>query len=127
MKRSSTYRLLAILTALFVGLGWGAPVAHAACGAVGSTGPDRCGPADSAEHCENDRAPTSAVCLSHHASQEALTSTSPTPDVQGGGSVGTEVEPGGPATGIVISSLPLGERAAERAGRLHLYVSVWLE
>lgn len=127
MTRSPTYRLLATLTALFVGLGWGAPVAHAACGAVGSTGPDRCGPADSAEHCESDRVPPSAVCLTHHVSQEALTSTSPTPDVQGGGSVGTEVEPEVPATGTVISSLLFDQPAAKRAGRLHLRVSVWLE
>ncbi|MFB6231510.1 MAG: hypothetical protein ABEL04_10165 [Salinibacter sp.] len=127
MTRSPTYRLLAALTALFLGLGWGASPAHAACGSLGTTAPDRCCVADSAEHCESDRAPTSAVCLTHYASQEALTSTSSTPDVQGGGTVGAEVEPAGPPTGTVISSLWFDRRTAERAGRLHLRVSVWLE
>lgn len=127
MTRSPTYQLLTVLATLFVGLGWGASVAHTACGAVGSTGPDRCGSADSAEHCESDRAPTSAVCFTHHASQEALTSTSPAPDVQGGGSVGTEAKTEVPATGTVISSLTFDRPAAKHAGRLHLHVSVWLE
>lgn len=127
MTRSPRYRLLAVLAALFFGLGWGAPVAHAACGSVGSTVLDRCGSADSAEHCESDHRPTSAVCLSHHANQEALASTSPMPDVQGAGTVGAEVEPEVPATGVVISSLPFDRRTAEHAGRLHLHVSVWLE
>ncbi|MCS3659961.1 hypothetical protein GGQ05_001993 [Salinibacter ruber] len=127
MTRSPTYRLLAALTALFLGLGWGAPVAHAACGSLGTTAPDRCGTSDSALPCESDLGSTSAACLSHHASQEALTGMSSAPDVQGGGSVGVEVEPEVPVTGTVISSLRFDRPAAKRAGRLHLHVSVWLE
>jgi len=110
-----------VLTTLLVGVGWGAPAAHAACA------PDRCGTTGAAAHCEYDRASTSAVCLTHHASQDALISTSPVPDGQGGGTVGTDVGPEAPATGTAISSLPFGRRTAERARRLHLRVGVWLE
>lgn len=127
MTRSPAYRLLVLLAALTFGLGWAAPLAHAACGSLGSTALDRCATSGSAKHCESDLGPTSVVCLSHHASQEALTGTSSAPDVQGGGSGGMEDEQVLLPAGAVVSSSPSGRRAAERSGRLHLRVGVWLE
>ena len=127
MTRSYANRLLAVLAALSFGLWWGGPVAHAMCVSVGSTSPDQCGTSGSTEHCDHDLGATSALCLTHHASQEALVEASPSPDTPGGGSVGVENEPAVPSAGTVVSFRHPGRHAVPSAGRLHLRVGVWLE
>lgn len=128
MARSSIYRFSAVLVALLYGLSWGVPVGHASCTPMEPPSPDRCETSDLRQHCKEDVGPPSAACLTHHASQGALTGGSPSIDTQGGsgGVAGTE-----PVVSVLqktSSFLTLVLHAAvPRAHRLHLSAEVWLE
>lgn len=137
MMPSSTNRLLTVLVALLFGLGWGAPVGHASCGPMGPSSPNECHESGSERHCEGDVGPSS-VCLSHHASQEALTgesllleeASSPesqTPDLQGESSATVEKRPVDSSLQQIGSTLSFVWCTAPPAHRLHVVIGVWLE
>ncbi len=127
MVRSSTFRFLTVLVALSFGLGWGMPVLHAACGPMGATSPDQCGATGPEQHCERGLGSPSAVCLSHHASQEALTEEAPSIDTQGEGGSLAESESVLSPLQKARSLLSSVRRAGLRAHRLHVSVGLWLE
>lgn len=126
MVRSPVFRLLAVLVALSFGLGWGAPMAHASCGPMGPTSPDRCGTSGPDQHCQSDLGPSEA-CLTHHASQEALSEESPSIDTQGESGSMTESESVVSPLQKTRSLLLPVRHAVPRAHRLHVSVGLWLE
>jgi hypothetical protein len=126
MARSPMFRLLTVLVALSFGLGWGAPVAHASCGPMGSTSPDRCGTSGPEQHCQGDLGPSEA-CVTHHASQEALSEETPSIVPQGeSGSIAESEFVVSPLQKISSLLSPV-RHAVPRAHRLHVSVGLWLE
>ncbi|MFB6279210.1 MAG: hypothetical protein ABEK75_06865 [Salinibacter sp.] len=94
---------------------------------MGPTSPDRCGTSGSDQHCQSDQGP-SAACLVHHASQEALTESSPSPDTQGGNKSAVEKESVVPPPQKASSFLTsVSHAVVPRAHRLHVSVGLWLE
>lgn len=122
---SSTSRLGTALVALLFGLGWGMPIGHASCAPTGPSSSDHCDASGSSQHCEGEVCTPSAVCLTHHASQEALAGESPSPDLQEGG--GAENSLGVDAMAASVSALAPNRPVVSRARRLHVSVGVWLE
>ena len=124
---SPTYRFSTALLALLFVLGWGGPTAHAACTTPGARPPAQCGDSESAQHCEGQMGDASAVCLTHHASQDAHAERGASEESWTGGSGEGRIRTSGLFekrwTAIVVSS----GRAVQRGRRLHARVGVWLE
>lgn len=126
MARSRTFRLLTVLVALSFGFGWGVPLVHASCGPMGSTAPDRCGTPGSEQHCQSDLGP-SGVCITHHASQEALSEKGPSIDTQGESGSMAERESVVSLLQKTSTLLSPVRHAVLRAHRLHVSMGLWLE
>lgn len=69
--------------------------------------------------------PTSAVCLSNHANQEALSGTSFSSDTQGGSVL--QKRPRIPSVRVITSVRLFIRHDTSRARRLYALVAVWLE
>ena len=124
MHRSPTFRRAAALLAVVFGLAWGAPVVQATCMSAGSSMPDHCGTSAPAEHCEGAQGAVSAVCVTHHASQDLRKSRDVEP-VEGDAAV--ERDRTRRPTAASGTSIQLSRHAVDRAVRRHAHVGVWLE
>jgi len=123
---SPTYRFTTVLIALLFALGGGVPTASATCMSAGAMGAKHCGGSESAQHCDGKMGETSAVCLTHHASQEAHTQygSSLDPDLSGSGE---------PVLGsnrirkTTAHHRPFSGRPLHRGTLLRARLGVWLE
>jgi len=115
-----TFRGLAAVLAVMVGLTWGAPIAQAACLSA-----QHCGDSMPTEHCQWGE--SSALCLTHHASQEAVQTQTPSvdslPSVETS-SIGTQLNSTFPT---VDFRRPWFRCPIVCAHRRHAQVGVWLE
>lgn len=115
-----TFRGLAAVVAVLVGLTWGVPLAQAVCLSA-----EHCGESMPTEHCQWGE--SSAPCLTHHASQEAVQTQTPSVDQLSSGeasSIGTQLNSTFPT---VESRRPWFRRPIVRSHRRHAQVGVWLE
>lgn len=124
MASSLSLRFCTVLLAGLVGLTWAGPV-QATCLSAASDA-DHCDGSGAMEVCAWDDAGSSAVCSSHHASQEALTTAFPSPDTQGGRRDATEAEEFVPSVSATVAALSVGA-VIPRVYRRHVHVGVWLE
>jgi len=93
---------------------------------AGAMGAKHCGGSESAQHCDGKMGETSAVCLTHHASQEAHTQygSSLDPDLSGSGE---------PVLGsnrirkTTAHHRPFSGRPLHRGTLLRARIGVWLE
>lgn len=116
---------VAVLSGLF-GLTAGAPITQAACLSAASGMAGSCGESAPTEVCDWSDGGSSAVCSSHHASQEALTSVFPSPDTEGGSRDSVEAEGVVPSVPTTVAALSFGA-VIPRVYRRHVHVGVWLE
>ena len=119
------FRLGTALVALLFVLGGGVPTT-AACMLSGGMSAEHCAGMQDGRHCDGERGGASAVCVSHHASQDLRVAPGPTVDPPvGGSSSGLDRAP--TLGGRIVTSNPLSRRAVDRAVRRHAHVGVWLE
>jgi hypothetical protein len=123
MTSSLSYRFWVAVLAGLVGLTWAGPV-QATC--LSAPGAGSCGATAPMEVCRWNDAESTAVCSSHHASQEALTIAFPSPDTQGGRRDPAELEDFIHSGSATVAVLSVGA-AIPRVNRRHVYVGVWLE
>jgi len=122
-----TFQRTTVFVALLFVLGWGLPMAHATCIPSGPMAPEHCGGSEPGQHCDGEMGAASAVCLTHHASQEARTEQGPSVDPSTTGS-GVQLPRSAEAhLGGATSSASSTEPAIQRVCRLHTHVGVWLE
>jgi hypothetical protein len=87
---------------------------------------NHCGQMADERHCDGEKGAASAVCVSHHASQDLRVAPGPTVDPPVGGSSSGLVR--APTLGgRIVTSNPLSRRVVSRAVRRHAHVGVWLE
>lgn len=123
---SPTYRLSTALVALLFALGAGMPTAQAACMSAGAMDAGHCNGPESAQHCDGEMGEASAVCLTHHASQEAYAQHGPSvdPDLSGDGELVLASHRIRKSTALHRSSFG---RTLQPGDLLHAQIGVWLE
>ena len=123
---SPTYRLSAALIAVLFVLGWGVPLAQAACMSSGSMRAGHCGGTETHQHCDGDMGP-SAACLMPLLNQGAHTERGPSVDplMMGGGD--QPVRSSDAIRKRTGTSLVSTGPALRQDHRLYAHVGAWLE
>jgi hypothetical protein len=124
VTNSPASRLGTALVALLFVLGGGVPTA-AAC-MPGMMSAKHCGQMADGRHCDGERGAASAVCVSHHASQDLRMVPGPTVDPPVAGASSGLVRAPTLGDRIVTSNL-LSRRVVDRAVCCRAHVGVWLE
>lgn len=118
--------MAAALLAVLFGVAWGTPLVQATCLSAGS----HCGSSVPAEHCDREQGTASAVCVTHHASQDLRVARIPSVEpllgdgaAAGGLPSGSAVAPRSISPFVLVSA----RRTVRRAVRSRAHVGVWLE
>jgi hypothetical protein len=117
-----TFRALAAVVAVLVGLTWGAPLAQAACVAA-----EHCGNSMPTEHCQWGESSPSSGCLMHFAEQEAVQTQTPSGNLPTTGGVSREGTRSISSPRVFVSRPSGDRRTFVRAEPRQAHVGVWLE